>query len=159
MAGDARAAALAGLKAQRTQGTWPDQFVKKELGQWGLSRQDTALAVQLLYGTLQNRQLIDFYLASYSSRKLQKIMPPVLDALRLGVYQLVFLDKIPASAAVNESVRLARRSGGPQAAGFANAVLRQVAANRDHLPLVDQADFAAYLSTRYSHPLGLPSAC
>lgn len=153
MAGDARAAALAGLKAQRTQGTWPDQFVKKELGQWGLSRQDTALAVQLLYGTLQNRQLIDFYLASYSSRKLQKIMPPVLDALRLGVYQLVFLDKIPASAAVNESVRLARRSGGPQAAGFANAVLRQVAANRDHLPLVDQADFAAYLSTRYSHPL------
>ncbi len=153
MAADARSAALAGLKAQRTRGTWPDQFVKKELGPLGLSRQDTALAVQLLYGTLQNLQLIDFYLAHYSSIKLRKIMPQVLDVLRLGVYQIVFLDKVPPSAAVNESVRLARKNGGERAAAFANAVLRKTPSQREALPQVDRGDFAGYLAVQYSHPL------
>lgn len=153
MAVDARSAALAGLKAQRTRGTWPDQFVKKELGAFGLNRQDKALAVQLLYGTLQNLRLIDFYLAHYSTIKLRKIMPQVLDAMRLGVYQIVFLDKIPPSAAVNESVRLARKNGGERAGAFANAVLRKIAAQRDNLPQIDRGDFADYLATLYSHPL------
>ncbi len=111
MAASARSAALAGLKAQRTQGTWPDQFVKNQLPGFALEGKDAALAARLLYGVLQNQQLIDFYLAQYSKIKLNKIAPQVLDVLRLGVYQIAFLDKIPAWAAVTESVNLARKKG------------------------------------------------
>lgn len=155
MAPSARSAALAGLKAQRTQGTWPDQFVKHQLPGFGLDSRDTALAVQLLYGVLQNRNLIDFYLSHYSSQKLNKIQPQVLDSLRLGVFQLVFLDKIPARAAVHESVSLARKGGGERAASFANGLLRRIAAEKqaDALPQVDKGDFPLYLATQYSHPL------
>ncbi len=128
MAASARSAALAGLKAQRTQGTWPDQFVKNQLPGFALERKDAALAARLLYGVLQNQQLIDFYLAQYSKIKLNKIAPQVLDVLRLGVYQIAFLDKIPAWAAVNESVNLARKKGGQRAAAFVNGLLRAVAA-------------------------------
>lgn len=155
MAPSARSAALAGLKAQRTQGAWPDQFVKSQLPGFGLDSRDTALAVRLLYGVLQNRNLIDFYLASYSSQKLSKIQPQVLDVLRLAVYQIVFLDKIPVRAAVHESVGLARKGGGERAASFANGLLRRIAAQKqaNALPQVEKGDFPLYLSTQYSHPL------
>ncbi len=155
MAASARSAALAGLKAQRTQGTWPDQFVKNQLPGFALEGKDAALAARLLYGVLQNQQLIDFYLAQYSKIKLNKIAPQVLDVLRLGVYQIAFLDKIPAWAAVNESVNLARKKGGQRAAAFVNGLLRAVAAQSQagRLPEPDRGDFPQYLSVRYSHPL------
>lgn len=155
MAASARSAALAGLQAQRTQGTWPDQFVKNQLPEFALESRDAALAARLLYGVLQNRALIDFYLERYSKIKRNKIAPPVLDALRLGVYQIVFLDKIPARAAVNESVNLARKKGGERAAAFANGLLRTIAAQSQAgaLPEPDRGDFPRYLAVRYSHPL------
>ncbi len=155
MAASARSAALAGLKAQRTQGTWPDQFVKRQLPALGLEGREAALAARLLYGVLQNQRLIDFYLDQYSKIKRNKIAPQVLDALRLGVYQIVFLDKIPARAAVNESVNLARKKGGERAASFVNGLLRKIAAQSQagELPEPDKGDFPLYLAVRYSHPL------
>ena len=153
MAVSARSAALEGLKAWRLRGTWPDQFVKKELPALGLSPKDKGLSVQLLYGTIQNLQRIDFYIGCYSSVKLRKIMPQVLDCLRLGVYQLVFLQKIPVSAAVNESVNLAKKAGGARAGGFANAILRKVASQRENLPEVTGEDAPSRMAVYYSHPL------
>src|SRR5699024_2678420 len=104
MAG-ARDAALQGLIAFRRSGAWPDLELKR-LSQ-DLSPEDAALTTALVYGTLQNRMLIDFTLQSISSMSLKKVMPQVLDALRLGAFQLLFLGRVPDSAAVNETVKLA----------------------------------------------------
>lgn len=128
MAG-ARETALQGLIAFRRSGAWPDLQLKK-LSE-GLSGEDAALAAAITYGTLQNRALIDFTLAHVSSIPLKKVMPQVLDALRLGVFQLLFLDRVPDSAAVNETVKLVKKHGGSRAGGYANAVLRKLIALRD----------------------------
>lgn len=151
MAG-ARETALQGLIAFRRSGAWPDLQLKK-LSE-GLSGEDVALAAALTYGTLQNRAFIDFLLAYVSSMPLKKVMPQVLDALRLGVFQLLFLDRVPDSAAVNETVKLVKRHGGPRVGSYANAVLRRLIALRDadKLPQPGGAP-AERLSVQYSHPL------
>ncbi len=150
MAG-AREAALQGLIAFRRAGAWPDLQLKKLSAE--LSSEDAALVAALTYGTLQNLSLIDFTLQQVSSMPLKKVMPQVLDALRLGVFQLLFLDRIPDSAAVNETVKLVKKHGGARAGGYANAVLRRLIALRDGggLPKPD-GPAERRLSVQYSHP-------
>ena len=82
---------------------------------------------------------------------LHKLDPQVLDILRIGLFQLAFLDKVPKSAAVNESVRLAKEKANPRAAGLVNAILRRAAAD-DQMPRPDKQDMTAYLGITYSHP-------
>lgn len=144
-----REVALRGLIGLRRNGTWPDLYLKQESGD--MSKSDIGLCTEILYGTLENINLIDFYIASYSSIKLKKIMPQALDILRLTAYQIVFLDKIPDSAAINEGVKLAKKYALP-AAGFVNAVSREIAKHRDALPEVPKEDFKEYLRIKYSHP-------
>ncbi len=151
MAG-ARETALQGLIAFRRSGAWPDLQLKK-LSE-GLSGEDAALAAAITYGTLQNRALIDFTLAHISSIPLKKVMPQVLDALRLGAFQLLFLDRVPDSAAVNETVKLVKKYGGSRAGGYANAVLRKLIALRDVDKLPQPGGTPPErLSVQYSHPL------
>ena len=78
---------------------------------------------------LQNRAMCDFYLAQFSSIRLKKVQPRILDILRLAVYQMVWLDRIPNAAAVNESVALARTlcHADKRTAGYVNGVLRALA--------------------------------
>lgn len=151
MAG-ARDAALQGLIAFRRSGAWPDLELKRLSRD--LSPEDASLAAAIVYGTLQNRILIDFILQNISSIPLKKVMPQVLDALRIGAFQLLYLDRVPDSAAVNETVKLAKKHGGPRAGGYANAVLRRLAALRDSgaLPQPDGSTDER-LSVLYSHPL------
>ena len=114
---------------------------------------ETALATQILNGVVQNRQLCDHYAAYYSSIKLNKLEPQVLDILRLSIYQIVFLTKIPNSAAVNEAVALAKKFSNLRAAGYINAVLRRIvyAAESNALPEIT-GSITQRLSTGYSHP-------
>lgn len=88
---------------------------------------DRALLTQLVYGTLKMRRALDWSLSKYLTRPLAKLSPELHWVLLLGAYQLLFLDKIPAHSAVDESVKLARRAGHAGTAGLANAVLRQLA--------------------------------
>lgn len=141
----ARDVARATLAAFRKDGAWSDGYLKHALQKAEIDPRDAALATQLTYGVLQNRSLCDFYIASFSSLKLNKIAPGILDILRLGVYQLLFLDRIPAHAAVNDAVSAARR-GNPRAAGFVNAVLRKVDKSRETLPEIPND------AIRFSHP-------
>lgn len=84
---------------------------------------DAALATQLCFGVLQNQMLLDFYLSRFSNIPLKRMEEKVVQALRLGAYQLLFLDKIPQSAAVNSSVELAKRHcKNPRAAGWVNGI-------------------------------------
>lgn len=146
----ARNAALKALIQFRRDKSWTDLYLKNSLSE--LSAEDAALATAITYGVLQNMARIDHYIASYSSMKLNKIMPQVLDVLRCGVYQILFMDRIPTFAAVNESVALAKKHGNPRAGAFVNAVLRKIAANKNDLPVVPNDDPVKYLSTMYSHP-------
>ena len=145
-----REVALKGLINLRRNGTWPDLFLKQESAD--MSPEDGRLCAGILYGTLENINLIDFYISSFSSIKLKKIMPQALDVLRITAYQVIWLDKIPDSAAINEGVKLAKKYAS-SASGFVNAVSRAVAKNKDSLPEVPKKDFAEYLRIKYSHPV------
>src|SRR5580658_1883145 len=98
-------------------------------GRWEhLSTADRALATELVMGVLRWRSRLDETIAAASARPLAKLDPEVLNALRLGAYQLRYLSRIPAHAAINDCVELVKRAQKRSAAPFANAVLRKIAA-------------------------------
>ena len=117
-----------------------------------LEGRDRALAAAIAYGVMQNRMLLDHILAQSSSIAIRDIEPKVLDILRIGAYQILMLDRIPAAAAVDSAVELTKRSGCARASGFVNAVLRRAAAKETPLP---EGQDAESLSLRWSHPLWL----
>ena len=150
---DAREVSLLALNDCQRQGGWSDAILKKRLAAAGLDSRDGALATQLCFGVLQNRLLLDFYLSHFSNLPLKRMEGRVVEALRLGAYQMLFLDKIPHSAAVNSSVELTRRyCKNPRAAGMANGILRSLERNLDNLPAVPKNDPVSYFSVLYSHP-------
>ena len=150
---DAREVSLLALNDCQRQGGWSDAILKKRLASAGLDSRDGALATQLCFGVLQNRLLLDFYLSHFSNLPLKRMEGRVVEALRLGAYQMLFLDKIPHSAAVNASVELTRKHcKNPRAAGMVNGILRNLERNLGGLPTVPQTDPVSYLSTLYSHP-------
>ena len=150
----ARSAAAYVLSRCRRFDAWSQQTAEGARWKFGLDERDAALCARLCLGVLQNAALCDFYIGNYSSLSPDKLEPQVRDILRLGVVQLLFMDRIPASAAVNESVELAKRSS-RKAAGLVNAVLRRIAQNRDSLPEIPGKGTAQELSVLFSHPLWL----
>ena len=120
----ARQTALGALIACRKQGAWSDGVLKEYAQRDRLDRRDAALATRLCYGVLQNRMLLDFYLSQLVRGRLRDLQPVVLDILRLGLYQIFYMDKIPDSAAVHEAVEQGKQYANPRAAGLVNGVLR-----------------------------------
>ena len=106
-----REAAAFALFAMAEDGAWSDGALHEQLARAGLSGRDAALAARLVYGTVQNELLLDWYLRQFSSVRLKKIAPRVRICLRMGLYQLILMDKIPAHAAVDETVGLVRWHG------------------------------------------------
>ena len=143
---NARTTALSALIAIRRQNAWADGAIKEYTARDRLDRRDAALAARLLYGVVQNRMLLDYDLSQVVSGGLGRLQPVVLDILRLGAYQILFLDKIPASAAVNEAVEQAKAYANPRAAGLVNGALRALTRRRDTL------EAPTDLATKYSHP-------
>ena len=126
----ARAAAFDVLLRVETQDAYASELLHSErLDQ--LSPADRGLATELVMGTLRWRSRLDSSIAANSSRAIAKLDTQVLIALRIAVYQLVFLDRIPSRAAINESVELVKRARKTSAAAFANAVLRKIGARSD----------------------------
>lgn len=155
----AREAALRTLVAMDHQKAWSDGHLKKTIQEEHLDRRDAALATRLCFGVLQNRMLLDHYLQQYSTMKLTKIESKVRNSLRLGLYQMLFLTKIPVSAAVSESVALTKKlCKNPRAGGMVNGILRNLARHLDALPTLDRSDPMAYLALLYSHPQWLVEA-
>jgi len=150
-----REAALNAVSLFRKRGVWPETFLDSLVTSEGMAARDAALAVHIAAGVLGNMTLLDFYLSAFLTRRPEKLEPVVLDILRVSAYQLLFLDRIPAHAAVHEGVELAKKRANPRAAALVNAVLRKLAANIDDLPEIPRLDEAEYLSIRYSHPLWL----
>lgn len=149
-----RQAAAFTLFAVNEEDAWSQGALDAYLKKASFSRQDAALATKLVYGVLQNRAHLDFYISHYSSLRLKKIAPRVLEALRLGAYQLLFLDKIPDNAAVNESVELVKSfcRADERTIRYVNAVLRTLAREKERLPALNCPTKAEYYSIQYSHP-------
>lgn len=118
-----------------------DSAIKK----FGLEGPERSLYTVLVYGTIERMLTLDFYLSKCSDKPLDKLDFSVLTVLRLCAYQILFLDRIPDHAAVNESVELAKRNAPKGSAGFVNAVLRKLISCKDSTELPD-------LSIRYSVP-------
>jgi 16S rRNA (cytosine967-C5)-methyltransferase len=118
----------------------------------GLDDRDRALARRLAYGAVQRRRTLDHAIETLGRRPVRKLDPPVVAALRLGAYQVAFMDGVPRYAAVNESVELVRRAGLERAVSFTNAVMRRIAEGARALceALPDRTPAEAAL--RHSYP-------
>ncbi|MDY3710991.1 MAG: 16S rRNA (cytosine(967)-C(5))-methyltransferase RsmB [Agathobaculum sp.] len=154
-----RETAAFALFSMAEDGAWSDGALRFYLSRAGLTGRDAALAARLTYGTVQNELLLDWYLRRFSSVRLKKIAPRVRICLRLGLYQLVLLDRIPAHAAVDETVALVKKHcrANERTVAFANAVLRGAAraAQAGALPALDCPDKQSYYALKYSHPAWL----
>ena len=144
----ARETALCGLIACRKNGAWSNSVLKDYVKRDRLDAREAALAARLCYGVLQNKAKLDFYLKQLLTGKLKDLHPIVHDILYLGLYQIYEMDKIPPSAAVNESVMLAKKYCKQQrnASGLVNAVLRNAVRTKGSLREPTS------LADRYSHP-------
>ncbi|MBQ7778497.1 MAG: 16S rRNA (cytosine(967)-C(5))-methyltransferase RsmB [Oscillibacter sp.] len=149
---NARETALRVLVSCRTNGAWADAALKAQLQRDGVSGADAALCSRIVYGVMQNQLLLDHYLGAFCTQRLDHLQPPLAEILRVGAYQILYLDKVPDHAAVSESVNLAKRFKRGQAAGLVNAVLRKLSQNKNNLPEIPARDEIRYLSVRYSHP-------
>ena len=128
-------------------GAWATLALDAELARSGLDERDRRLASELVYGVLRNRGRIDRALAAHAD--LTRTPPKIRTALRVAAHQLLFLDRVPAYAAVDDAVAAARGIGGQKLAGFTNAVLRKITkAGEPPLP----ADVRARIEAEYSLP-------
>ena len=148
MAATAREVALKCLLAEEKQGAWSDGFLRNSIRQAGLDRRDAGLCTRITYGVIQNRMLLDWQLGQYCSVSVEKLEPGVRNSLRMGIYQIMLMDRIPVHAAVNEAVELGRRySRNPRSPGLINAVLRAFERTGE-----EGWKQPRELSIRYSHP-------
>lgn len=152
---DARKAALTVLEKCRRQNAWSDAVLGSVINEASLSDKDRAFATALCYSVLQNRIYIDSRIEAFIKGSLNKLEPKVLDILRLSACQILFMDKIPDRAAVNEGVELCRKQGYGRATGLVNAVLRKIAMTAGDKPEKGDMSDLAYEALLLSHPLPL----
>ena len=147
----ARETALNALIACRKNGAWSNSVLKDYSRRDRLDSREAALAARLCYGVLQNRGRLDFYLKQLLTGRIKDLHPAIRDILHLGMYQIYELDKIPASAAVNEAVTLAKKYCGKvrNGAALVNGVLRSAVRTKGTLAEPET------LADRYSHPQSL----
>ncbi|MDA8442751.1 MAG: 16S rRNA (cytosine(967)-C(5))-methyltransferase RsmB [Peptococcaceae bacterium] len=153
MVSPARNAALSVLEQVSEEGAYANLALQKALNT-GMSQADRALTTELVYGTIKQRLLLDWHLQSFLTKPMESMPLPVQHILRMGAYQLLFLDRVPDRAAINEAVNQVKGRGIAGLGGVVNAVLRNLARDKHNLRLPDQdVQPDLYLSVAYSHPL------
>ena len=150
---NARQTAFEILTKIRRDSSYSNLTVDNALAESSLSSADASFVSALVYGVLERSYTLDYQLAQNLKQPLKKLKPQVYTALQLGAYQILFMDKIPVSAAVNESVKLVKSNNCSFAGGLVNAVLRNISKNGLCLP--DESDKATYYSVAYSFPIEL----
>lgn len=151
----ARGAALAVLGQVLDEGAYTNLAINKYLRTHPMEAQERRLFTELVYGTVKALGTIDWYLAQCVTRPLEQLEKSVLEVLRLSAYQLLYMERIPAAAACNEAVKLARCVSHEGSAKFVNGVLRGLLRKEQagELALPDpEQDDAGYLALKYMHP-------
>ena len=133
----ARDTALEVLMQVSRANAWSDGSLKRTIAKNKLDSREAALCTRLAYGVIQNRDLLDYYIGC-CVQKAHRLEPVIRNILRIGGYQILFMDKIPHRAAVNEAVEMTKRWGRPKAAGMVNAVLRKFVTNWMDMPALPQ---------------------
>lgn len=145
----AREAALKTLYAVEKDGAYLNIALNDIIGEFKLDPREAGLCTELVLGVERNRLFLDNIIVHLSTVKLKKISVWILNILRMGIYSLRFLDKIPVSATINECVKLSKRYGHQKSSGFVNAILRKAVESGDFLPPENTDE---YLSVYYSYP-------
>ncbi|MEG6585997.1 16S rRNA (cytosine(967)-C(5))-methyltransferase RsmB [Dendrosporobacter sp. 1207_IL3150] len=150
---DARQVALKVINDVNTNGAYANIALAREINKHSLSDQDRRFLTELVYGTVKAGNTLDWIISHYINRPLNKISPIVRDILRLGIYQIFFLTKVPASAACNQAVELTKKYGHVGTVKFVNAVLRNAARAPEKAAYPDkEKDPIKYLALKYFHP-------
>lgn len=124
-----------------------NKYLKKDF-----DLRDENLVREIVYGVLENSLYIDYIISEASKVKFKKIHKKILEIIRIALYQIVFMDRIPNSAAVNEAVKLAKKYGNRGSIGFVNGILRGIIRNIDNYTKVETGNKIKNLSIIYSHP-------
>jgi len=118
-----------------------------------LDRSDRGFIKKVCTGCVERKIQIDYVIDQFSNTKVNKMKPVIRTILRMGVYQILFMDKVPDSAACNESVKLARKKGFDRLKGFVNGVLRTISRQKENIAYPDrEGDLSKYLEVMYSVP-------
>ncbi len=134
-------------------GAWSDSALKNAIRSGELSPRDSALCSRICYGVQQNQLLLDYWISCFSRVPVEKLESAVLTALRMGLYQIALMNRVPERAAVNESVELVKRSSrNPNSSRLTNGILRAFCRREGNWPQ------APSLSIQYSHPQWLVNA-
>lgn len=134
-------------------GVYSNLALNSCFNEYGLKGKDRAFVTNMVYGVLQMKLSIDWIIEEYSNIKLNKISPYILNILRMGIYQLKYMDRVPEFAACNESVSLAVKYGGRKSAGYVNGMLRTVIKKTDNLKFPGYCENSiSYLSLEHSFP-------
>lgn len=147
-----RLAAFSLLLQQQKSGSYSNLLLEKSPLMQSYDARDRAFVTALFYGVIERLLTLDYNLSLYLQKPLKKLQPEALCLLRLGAYQLLFLQSVPDAAAVNETVKLANKKC-RYASGLINAVLRKIAQNGLCLP--EENDKLSFLSVKYSCPVWL----
>jgi 16S rRNA (cytosine967-C5)-methyltransferase len=123
-----------------------------------LERADASLATELVYGTIQRLNTLDYLLSRFVAKGVQKLEPWVRSLLRMSLYQILYLDRIPEHAVVNEAVNLAKRKGHSGISGMVNGVLRNVLRHRNELVIPTGLPPVERIALTHSHPQWMVSA-
>lgn len=148
---DARMTAVKMLLKMENDSSYSNILLNSAFEGTDLSERDKAFAAALFYGVSERKMTLDFIIAQYSRLPLEKIEPQALAVLRMGIYQLMFMDSVPASAAVNESVKLCKKLKLFSAEGFVNALLRNFLRNGKNVDY-SGLELPERLSVEYSCP-------
>jgi len=150
-----REAAFRSLRRVTENAAYANLVVDATLERHNWAERDRRLYTTLVYGTLRHRGLLDWVLGKKIGKRFpRRIQPAILAILRMGAYQILFLSRVPKYAAVDESVKLAKKYGHERAGALVNAVLRATKRNAGSAELPSkEEDAALYIATKYSHPL------
>lgn len=137
------------------EGAYNNEALRRFLKRNGaMDKRDKAFVTELVNGTLRNLIFIDYVINGFSKINTDKMKPWILTLLRLGVYQIIFMDRVPDSAACDEAVKLASARGFKSLKGFVNGILRNISRNKNDLPLPDgDKNREEYISIKYSFPI------
>ncbi|MBQ9096984.1 MAG: 16S rRNA (cytosine(967)-C(5))-methyltransferase RsmB [Clostridia bacterium] len=140
--------ALSILMKTESEGAYSNIEINKTFAAADIDSRGKAFVTNIVYGVLQNKIRLDYIISQFSKLPMKKITDDVKNILRMGLYQLIFMDKVPEYAVVNESIKLVRKCKKASSAGFVNAILRGYIRNGIAYP----KDALSYECTYYSYP-------
>lgn len=148
----AREVALEILTRVAEDQAYSNLLLNQTLEKYKLDRLDSSLVTEIVYGTIQRKNTIDYFLQRFINKGLDKLQPWVSNLLRLSFYQLYYLDRIPPHAVVHEAVEIAKKKGHQGISGLVNGVLRNVLRSKEELILPNGLPAVKRIALQYSHP-------